>query len=1371
MFAKVNMSKTHKRTVFNQNTKKFYQTVELFCHKIYLRFLNINSKLMRRLSFCITFFFFTCFGFSQAETKYTFTQLSIAEGLSQSSVICILQDTKGFMWFGTKDGLNRYDGRYFRTFRHDKNNPNSIGNNTINALYEDKMGLIWVLTDAGIYIYNPEMESFSFFNKVSTDGLIITQPVYQIEIDKQSNIWFSVESQGLFCFKPKEDQLSHYPIVIDKRLYNLTTFSIDQENTIWLGVKGKGLFYVDNFQFSDIKPFTLKNKPADYYTHDDIQRLLPEDKNQIYVGSAKGGLKRIDILNKNIINILPASNSTEDIHVRNITRYLEDILLISTENGIYIYNKKTDNSIQLKHNPFDPYSLSDNAIYNIYKDREGSLWIGSYFGGISYCNPHNTNFEKYYPTNDPNNLQGRIVREFCEDNEGNLWIGTEDAGLNKFNPKTKTFIHYKHPNLYHNIHALCLDNNTLWIGTFSRGLCRLNLKSNNLKQYLCTTQKHSINDNSIFSMYKTSSGDLYIGTPLGANKYNREKDNFDSIRELEGIFIFDIYEDSNGHLWFASYTNGIFQFNPRKNTWKNYTTNNSTIPCNKAISIFEDSQNQLWFTFQGGGFSKFNPHSETFTTFDSSSGLPNDVVYQIIEDKNGSFWLTTNKGLVQFCPHEQTYKTYTSTNGLLTDQFNYSSGIKTTNGTIYFGSINGFISFLPEVFTENNTFPDIIITDFRLFNQKVDIGNHSPLSKSISYTDHLTLNYKQNSFAFQFTSLNYASLSDKLSYKLEGFDKDWYNVTKEPIATYTNLKPGKYTFKVRSANNAGAWNKHSKSISIEIRPPFWETNIAYVIYLICGGILATFILFRFKKKMAQKQQRNIERLNVEKEKELYQAKFDFFNNIAHEIRTPLSLIKAPLENILRKNDFGIDTKEDLDIMEKNTLRLLELTNQLLDFKKAETQGFSLHFINCNISALIRDIHLRFNPTAKKQGIHFDSILPEDDFYAPVDKEILTKILSNLFSNAIKYTDDYITVELLPGSPNDGTHKFAIKVSNNGERIPDEQKENIFKPFVRIKHNHENKDMGGTGIGLPLARSLAELHSGTLTLLNNDETVCFMLELPLTQKNQFGILKEYEKEATELPKKHNVAQSNYTLLIVEDNPDMLSFLTKQLERTYHILQASNGAEALNKLKKNAVDLIISDIMMPVMDGLDLCHNIKSDIAYSHIPFILLTAKTNLQSKIKGIETGADDYIEKPFSTGYLLAKISTLLSTQEIRRQAFSKSPFIKANSVALNKADEKFLEQLTNIIQKNLSEPTFNVDILAANMNMSRSSLHRKTKGLLDLTPNEFIQVERLKKSAELLRTKEYKINEICYITGFNSSSYFAKCFQKQFGVLPKDFH
>ena len=751
------------------------------------------------------------------------------------------------------------------------------------------------------------------------------------------------------------------------------------------------------------------------------------------------------------------------------------------------------------------------------------------------------------------------------------------------------------------------------------------------------------------------------------------------------------------------------------------------------------------------------------------------VVYQIVEDKEGLFWLTTNNGLVCFQPTTGAMKVYTTSNGLLGDQFNYRSSFETEDGTIYLGSIDGFVAFNPKNFSENKSLPSIVITDFLLFGKEVYVGElGSPLEKSITFSDELVLQSNQNSFSFRVAALDFqAPRMSRIMYKLDGFDADWLTVGESPIVTYSNLRYGNYTFRVKVSNSDGVWNEEGISLKVHILPPFYLSVWAYIVYalLIIGCSLYTVMYF--KRRSNRKHRRQMEKFEQEKEREVYNAKIDFFTNVAHEIRTPLTLIKGPLENIILKKQVDTETREDLNVMKQNTERLLNLTNQLLDFRKTERQGFRLNFTECNVTEILKETHKRFTSLAKQKGLDFVLQMPEKDFYAHINQEAFTKIISNLLNNGVKYAESYVHISLaVPDT--DGGNSFRICTVNDGVIIPDAMKEEIFKPFVRFNEQEDGKVTTGTGIGLALSRSLAELHQGTLTMGKGEENNTFCMTLPIVQDTTITLTTEVEAgtdKINEAPAEQAVEKDNRpTVLVAEDNPDMLAFVVRQLSKDYTVLTATNGAEALRVLDGNYVNLMISDVVMPVMDGFELCKTIKSDLNYSHIPIILLTAKTNIQSKIEGMELGADAYIEKPFSVEYLQACASNLIQNREKLRQAFAESPFIAANTMALTKADEEFIKKLNEVIRVNYANPEFSMDDMADNLNMSRSNFYRKIKGVLDLSPNEFLRLERLKKAAQLLKEGENRVNEICYMVGFNSPSYFAKCFQKQFGVLPKDF-
>lgn len=1307
--------------------------------------------------------------------RHYFKSLDIQNGLSQNTVNAILQDNQGFMWLATKDGLNRYDGLNFRTFKKENS---ALGNNFITALYEDIDHNIWVGTDAGVYIYHPCTESFEHFHLASDKGTCIERAVTSIGSDDEGSIWISSDFQGLFHYDLKRKELKNYLCreAGKEGLANVTQFWFDADGTCWFSLYGDNLYTSDD-HFETLVPFCT-NDGEQPYNDDIVNRIVSGPSDCLYVGSAKGGLKEVDRKTHEVRDILLNDEHGEPVYVRGIASYSEEELWVGAESGLFIYNRTTGHTDHLTSVTGDDYSLSDNAIYALYKDQEEGMWIGSYFGGVNYCPKQYTYFEKYYSKGDSDGM-GRRVREFCEGPDGTIWIGTEDKGLFNLNPATGKLTPFAHPLIYHNVHGLCLDGNDLWVGTFSAGLNRINLKTKSVKAYRKNSGEHALGSNDIFAVYRTTAGDLWIGTTFGLYYYNRETDNFTHEPELGGKFVYDIYEGSDNKMWLATYADGVYCFDPKKKQWNHYVyeeDNPYSLPYDKVLSIFEDSRKRIWFTTQGRGFCRFSPERSAFIRYDASDGFPSNVVHQIVEDDDRLLWLTTNKGLVRFNPDTNEKKVYTTANGLLSDQFNYRSGYKDRSGKIYLGCINGFVSFQPSTFVDNMFVPPVVITDFLLFNKTVKVNEKdSPLKESISFADKIELRADQNSFTFRIAALSYQSPQmNKLIYKLEGFDKEWYTV-QTPVINYSNLPYGTYTFMVKGSNSDGWWNDKPTLLQIRISPPFYLSVWAYIIYalLFIALIVGTFLYYRFRN--IRKHRREMEKFEQEKERELYTAKIDFFTNVAHEIRTPLTLIKSPLENVLREKELQEDVREDLLIMDQNANRLLDLTNQLLDFRKTESEGFKLSFVECNVSELVRKIYTRFTPLARQKRLAFSLELPETEITAAVDKEGLTKIISNLFTNAIKYSDTYIRVRLMP----EGDTFFCIRVSNDGKVVPLEMRDNIFKAFVQYKDGGQTT-VAGTGIGLALARSLAELHHGTLCMDESMECNCFVLSLPISCGEVLSFAAKADEPVTASTqeeqedggddKTEDNPKNKLTLLVVEDDADMRTFITRQLSPTYQILTAGNGQEALEILDDNYVNLIISDVMMPLIDGLELCDRLKSDLAYSHIPIILLTAKTNLQAKIAGLQSGADAYIEKPFSVEYLKVSISSLLKNRDKLRVAFAHSPFVSTGSVAMTKADEAFLKTLNEVVLSNMQDSDFNLDDMASLLNMSRSSLNRKIKGILDMTPNDYIRLERLKKAAQLLREGECKVNEVCYMVGFNTPSYFTKCFQKQFGALPKDF-
>ncbi len=1311
-------------------------------------------------------------GNALAADSYYFRKLNTTDGLSQNCVNAIIQDRNGFMWFGTRDGLNRYDGNSFRIFRNNFTADNNLTNNFITSLYEDPGGNIWIGTDEGICIYDPGLEKVEKFTLKTADGIGIEKTVTAIGPGRDGEILIAVAGSGLFSFEQAGGALTNYDLA--GKPGNVRGFAVQEGGRLWVSFYS-ALYYTDG-EINELTPYRTADGEA-AFANGAISRILFGSHNRMYLASERWGVYEVNLVTGNI-RTLALNPDGGNVFARDMVWYDDKRMWIGSETGVYIYDLSDDSCIHLTSDVFDPYSISDNAIYSICKDRDGDVWLGSFFGGVNHYPDNTFRFKKYYPTTRAGSLGGRRVREMCGSADGSkIWVGTEDAGLFRFDVKTEKFEHFAPSREFPNIQGMYLDGNDLWVGTFSYGIKVIDTVTGKVRLSHKTREGATALDDYIFifSIYKASTGYIYLGTGRCLLRFDKRDGSFTRIDELDGNLVYDIDEDSGGNLWVATYSNGVYVHNGRSDTWEHYvhSPKAGSLPIDKVLSIFEDSRKRIWLTTQGGGLCRFVPRTRSFESFNSTDGLPNDVVFRIEEDGSGLFWLTTNQGLVKFDPvRMQVIKTYTVADGLPGGQFNYKSGYRDKDDNIYFGTTQGMICFNSKNVEKSRRAEQVFITDFLLFNQPVPVGKKgSPLGKSILFSDELTLKHNQNTLTFRIAAFDYGTPgARKLVCKLEGLDRQWQPVPQSRSINYSRLPPGHYTLRIKDMDDDPATAE--KRLDIEIRPPFYLTPLAYLAYLLlacaAGYQIYTYIAGRNRRR----QQAILDRFEQNKEKELYDSKISFFTNVTHEIRTPLTLIKGPLENILSRDTLtDKETVEDLVIMKQNVDRLHELTSQLLDFRQAEKESLVLNYVRCNISDLLGEMFRRFAPFARQKGFRFSVAKTDPPFFATANVEALTKIISNLLSNAVKYGDQYISVTLDTGQA-EQTGVFSIVVENDGQTLPEEMKEKIFEPFVR-HITPRNNNTPGTGIGLALARFLAGQHNGTLHVETGKNMTRFILTLPVTQQNVFDAgtpAGEENMDFSDADRQKGDDQRN-TILVVEDDASIHRFLSRLLIQKYNVIVTENGQQALDVLSGQMVDLVVSDIMMPVMDGVELCSSIKNNMNYSHIPVILLTAKTMMQSKIEGAEAGADSYIEKPFSTEYLLAVIENLIQGRAILKKAFTQYPMaVLSNITTLSKADEDFLRQVHEAISGNISNPDLRMENIAETLCMSRASFYRKIKGLLDLSPNEYLRVERLKEAAALLRKGEYQISEVCYMVGFNSLSYFSKCFFKQYGVLPKDF-
>jgi signal transduction histidine kinase/ligand-binding sensor domain-containing protein/DNA-binding response OmpR family regulator len=1288
-----------------------------------------------------------------AENHY-FKQYHVENGLSNNIVSCCIQDNYGFVWIGTRDGLNRFDGYSFRVFRDTDEGNKPIGNNWILSLALDNEGSIWVGTFMGIYKYNEKEENFTQI--LFCKGLKATNLVF----DTEGNLWVNLDGK-LVKYNEQLDTYQTYSIPDNGYL---KSFCFSQTGMMWITLSN-GMLYKFEITSGEFLGYDLYSHSPNFKVKD-LTAIYPSMTGEkLFIGSTTHGAKLFDIQTNSYKDLMSEEVKKTEICVNAFTHVTPDKVWIASESGLYIYNIPDDTYTLVTKRQLDQYSLSTNSLLTLYKDKENGIWLGTYSGGINYYSPFQP-FQKFYAYPGDNALEGDIIHDITTDQYENLWIATEDAGLNKFDTHTSIYSHYKPQSginsLPHkNLHGLIADGNKLWVGSIM-GIEVIDIPSGKVIRH------YKINNNkTIVIMKKMPNGMILVGTSNGMYVYNKASDQFEPIPQFPStVRIQSILEDHEGIIWAGTFNSGLYFYNPLDGT--NGKFKHDTIPTNNSNTIndiLEDNEGNLWFATQEG-LKKYNRKTGHISRFTVKNGMPSNITFRILSDESDNLWVSTANGLVWLNPQTNVINVYKKEHGLITNQFNYNSSWKDKSGKMYFGMVKGMISFYPKEIRdfENNT--KVYLTNMTVFDKTVGTKN---TTIPISFPNRITLESNQSTISIDFSSLSFIVPSiTEYAYSMEGLDDKWIYLNNSRTAYFTKLPPGDYVFKVKGSDLAGLWNEKPAELKISILPPWGLTYTAFLVYfLLFIGVLA-MVVRMVKKQNQKKVDQSVKQFEYRKEKELHQAKIDFFINIAHEIRTPLTLIIGPIEKVIHNNGLPSDAKNFIAVIDKNAKRLLELVDQLLDFRKTELEGYRLNFEKCEIVSLLSDNFNRFKDAAEQNSLSFDISANIKRLYISVDEDAFIKIIGNLLVNAIKYAKTKIFVTF---SYSEGEEYFTIDVNNDGQKVPVAIKDKIFEPFFRGE-NSEYKP--GTGLGLPLARSLAEMHKGTLKLMDTDnELITFRLRLPVNQANSINLLddvKEPDKTLSIIREEYILDISRQSILIVEDNEEMKSFVGHEINTSYNVLTAPNGEEALKILNKFSVQLVVSDIMMPVMDGITLLKRMKTEIDYSHIPVILLTAKKTVQSRLEGLESGADAYIDKPFSVDILLAQITNLLNNRENIRNYYFNSPIANLKSMAHTRADETFLESLNDIITRNISNTNLDVEMIAEQMNLSRPTLYRKIKAISDLTPNDLIRISRLKKAAELIIAGNLNLYEISEKVGFSSQSYFSRSFSKQFEISPSEY-
>ncbi|HPM32506.1 MAG TPA: two-component regulator propeller domain-containing protein [Chryseolinea sp.] len=1344
----------------------------------------------------------------------TFTPVA-EESLSSAFVRCIYKDARGFMWFGLGNGLIRYDGINVNRYEHNPGDRNSIPNNRINAIVEDANHNLYIGTAQGLVRYDPEKDNFINVDSISNNtNHLVNKYVTALCFDLDGKMWIGTHGHGLHIYNPKTFTFSYLEEAnlktqVSPSNYITSLFRVN--DVVWVGTKG-GLKL---FHTKDIQPMAL---PVDdkSVTSTEIKDVIQDRAGNIWLGTADRMIIKLTPHNeKYTLSTTVLKQNVYGEGSDNILTLCLDAngnLWIGGENsGLNYFDTKSNTITHYAAEEGNPKRLPTNSIRYVYLDNTGITWVGTHNKGAFFIDNHAKKFDSYQQNLiTKSGLSGNNIKGLAEDKEGNIWIASDGGGIGKLDAKTQELESYeditkKMGTRY--LSALLYDNaENLWIGTWGRGVYRLNLKTHELKNY--KLESHGFGDNKVFSLYQDKRGSVWVGT-VGSGLFYKDmkSDQFtllDDQRKKDHIsrtaYISSILEDVDNRLWVGTLF-GLYQLTPNSDYSYNYKWHSNdnltgSIGSNEIQTIYEDTEKSLWFGTNDNGLNLLARGSSVFKVIRKQDGLPSNAVRGILSDEKGNLWISGNNGLTKYSPTTNSFLNYTKEDGLPSNEYNFNTYLRSKEGKFYFGSDNGLVVFYPDSIQSNPIKPIVYLTDLKLNNQSVQIGTEdSPLQKHISLTRSIDLTYNQRSFVIDFASVNYGQSSrNQYCYKLEGFDENWNCIGTRHSATYTNIDPGDYVFLVRAANSDGISSDAPSRLDITIHTAPWKTGWAILFYIVA---LTSFVIFLVRIRLERikiKNQLEFERLAHEQEHALNESKTQFFTNISHELRTPLSLIFMPLENLLSTDSLPSTVKERLSTIHNNADKMMRLVNELMDFNKLESSKLRLRVQQGELVKFITDRAAIFIDLAEKRNIHLGihSMVRSLDGWFDHDK--LEKILVNVLSNAFKFTldDGQINVtintkdlDLVNEKGKYRTRSLELVIVDNGMGISEEELPYIFEKFYQAKSSTKIANPG-TGIGLSLTKGLIELHHGKITVESTPEhETKFVILLPIDRQayNDDDIYEVPGYILTPDTVSHDepdglhrtewaeeADQDKSQILVVEDNDELRKYITLELRQHFNVLEAKNGAEGLEMAFEKSPDLIVSDVLMPIKSGIELCVEIKSNLKTSHIPVILLTAKTTVDDQVNGLASGADVYITKPFSIRFLLAQVNQIITSRQKLYSRFSQDVYLLPGKVASNEIDQAFLQKAIDYIIENIQDPQLGVDSIANLFSLSRVQVYRKVKALTGKSVVDFIRMVRIKQALKLMELQKYTLSEIAFQAGFNSSSYFTRCFKDQYGKAPSEY-
>jgi signal transduction histidine kinase/ligand-binding sensor domain-containing protein/DNA-binding response OmpR family regulator len=1353
-------------------------------------------------------------------TNLRFENLSTIDGLSSSTCVDIFQDREGFIWFATIDGLNKYDGYDFTIFRSFIDDPYSLSSNRISSITEDSVGTLWIGTGNGLNAFDKNAEKFVRISHDRNNPFSIGSDfIYQLLFDSKRNRLWAATKDGVSALSLNDisvdnlkklkfqryHSVKNNPLTLDHN--EATSIAQDAEGKIWVVTAGSNLNLFDEVQNKFVQVPVNASNP---YHMDHIPKSLLIDKDgNFWIGNNLAGLTFWD-RKKNEFSVKRLVERTTPIF--QIFQDNSGVIWCATDGyGMYFIDKDKGVTDHIVNNPSNPYSLSNNQPSSILEDRNGIFWIATYNTGVNKLIRSKSAFGYYYHQPDnANSLSHKIAQSVLEDNDGHIWIGTDGGGLNLFNEEKNTFKHFKHdPGNPASISGnkiiyMCPSYKGLWVCTWQAGISLLNTATGKFKSY-----KHdpgnsfSLSQNSIWCALEDKQHRLWAGTQsTGLNMFDPTTEKFyhftsvpQDTSTLLNNFVLSLLIDSRNRLIVGTAIGlNVADLNSTSTPIDKLDfrrIKGTSLLGNRINSLIEDHQGNIWVG-SDLGLITLTPELQLHRTYTTKDGLPNNLITGIQQDNQHNIWVTTKSGLSQLDLGTHKFKNYNTHDGLQGMEFQSKAIDKMKDGRIIIGGLNGFNIFDPAMVLADTVPPRLILTRFALFNKNIKpkdtVNNRVIFTGAIADTKSIELYHDEDHISFEFLALNYKNPEkNEYAYRMVGLDKDWNYVGNKRNTSYTNLAPGDYRFEVMASQD-GTWrDKNIVSLAITILPPPWETWWAFLIYIVLIG----FIVWMILKYYAQ-------RVRDEREHELDQMKLSFFTNVSHEFRTPLTLILNPIEKILSSYANPEEVKNSAFIIQRSARRLMSLVNQLLDFRKTDLGKAPLETVPGDILKFSRDIFVLFNDMAeiKKINFTFDSDL--DALPASFDPDKVEKILTNILSNAIKFTEPGGSITLsITKVPNPskifskGSKDFVeFKIRDTGTGLKTDQLKHVFEPFF-----HVDNSKTGTGIGLHFTKSLVELHQGIITVESEyQKGSTFTISLPLHPKRTKPVgnannLDKYAFDSIaiqsieyELAINNGVEENSDgepqqleelkpVVLIVEDNRELRLHLKNELRNQFKVREATNGAEGFEKVMKYFPDVVISDIMMPEMDGFELCRKIKTDIETSHIPVVLLTARSLEEDKIEGYRTGADEYLAKPFNIHVLRARLKNLLEARErLKKKFMSSSNLLPAKEVTTNSMDEAFLDKATKVVLENISDPDFSLDDFLEKLAVSRSYFSRKINSLTGQNPSNFIRTIRLKYAASLLVQDQNTIKEIGFMSGFNSPAYFSKTFKELFGKTPQEY-